>query len=164
MKRFVVEIAARELDVYKEEMERYKLAERIITSAPAAEKNATKKKKKKDVTKPKASATKMSPPSSPKTSPDVDDANFSTPICTDDEEDDEVDYSISSVTRNGHHIPAPPSESDFSKRKVVDCDEDLSFLDPLFQLPDVEGLSLFKRQRCVSPLAFKLSSQQCDWY
>jgi hypothetical protein len=152
----VHEVAERELDEYKEEMEQWKLAENIPLDPPVKK---TVKRKKKTVSKSKATAAKISPPSSPKSSPLVEDdiLDFSTSICTDDEEGgSEVDYSISSVTCNGHHIPSPPSDSDFTGKRKLDndvaCDgEEYSFLDPLFELFDVEFPSPSKRQRCVSP-------------
>jgi hypothetical protein len=154
VKMFVHDVAARELDEYKEEMERWKLAENI-PSDPSVEKKATKKK---SASTPKATAAKISPPSSPKSYQDLNDTSFFTSICTDDEGEDEVDYSISSVTCNGHHVPSPPSESDFTKRKFDETNEDLAFLDPLFQLFDVESPSPCKKQRCVSPPAFPSST------
>lgn len=170
VKKYVHEIAARELDEYKLEMEEYK--QLTGNAVPDSNTSSTPKvtKKRKHVTKKKhkssIAATKISPPSSPQASYDMCDLNFSTSICTDDEGEDEVDYSISSMTRNGHHIPSPPSETDFSK--LVDSDE--AFLDPLFQLSDLEPTQPSrKRQRCVSPPALpdlssahgfsKLSSQ-----
>jgi hypothetical protein len=170
VKKYVHEIAARELDEYKLEMEEYK--QLTGNAVPDSNTSSTPKvtKKRKHVTKKKhkssIAATKISPPSSPQASYDMCDLNFSTSICTDDEGEDEVDYSISSMTRNGHHIPSPPSETDFSK--LVDSDE--AFLDPLFQLSDLEPAQPSrKRQRCVSPPALpdlssahgfsKLSSQ-----
>ena len=171
IKKFVHEIAERELDEYKQEMEQWKLAENIPLDPPVKK---TAKRKKKTVSKSKAAAAKISPPSSPKYSPVVEDdlLEFSTSICTDDEEGgSEVDYSISSVTCNGHHIPSPPSDSDFTAKRKLDndiaCDgEEYSFLDPLFELFDVEFPSPSKRQRCVSPSAnppkndfMRLSSQ-----
>ena len=168
VKKFVHEIAARELDEYKLEMERYKLAENITsdpTPAPTAAKKATTKKRKYVTKKQKAASStattaKISPPSSSDVAYDM---HFATSICTDDEEEDEVDYSISSVTCNGHHIPSPPSESDFSKTKLVDSDE--AFLDPLFQLSHVEQPTMSpsprKKQRCVSPPAF-LPNMDCS--
>jgi len=148
VKKFVHDIAARELYEYKEEMERWKLlAHSDSTSKKAAKKMSASKSK-------ATAAGKISPPSSPKSSLDVNDINFSTTsICTDDEEEeDEVDYSISSLTCNGHHIPSPPSKSDIAKRKFDETNEDLAYLDPLFLLCEVA--SPRKRQRCVSPPAF----------
>lgn len=152
VKKFVHDVAARELDEYKEEMEQWKLAENIPLDPPVAKKAA---KKKKTVSKSKATTAKISPPPSPKSSPIVDNViSFSTSICTDDEEGGQqevVDYSISSVTCNGHHVPSPPSDSDFTAKRTCDeANEDLSFLDPLFELFDVE-FPPSKRQRCVSP-------------
>jgi len=149
----VHDVAARELDEYKEEMEQWKLAENIPLDPPVAKKAA---KKKKTVSKSKATTAKISPPPSPKSSPIVDNViSFSTSICTDDEEGGQqevVDYSISSVTCNGHHVPSPPADSDFTAKRTCDeANEDLSFLDPLFELFDVEFPSPSKRQRCVSP-------------
>jgi len=148
----VHDVAARELDEYKEEMEQWKLAENIPLDPPVAKKAA---KKKKTVSKSKATTAKISPPPSPKSSPIVDNViSFSTSICTDDEEGGQqevVDYSISSVTCNGHHVPSPPADSDFTAKRTCDeANEDLSFLDPLFELFDVE-FPPSKRQRCVSP-------------
>lgn len=159
VKKFVHDVAARELDEYKEEMEQWKLAENIPLEPPVAKKTA--KKKKKVVSKSKPTATKISPPSSPKL----------TSICSDDEGVDAVvDYSISAVTSNGNHIPTPSSsERDFdAKRSFDEMEEDLSFLDPLFQLFDVDvSVPPCKKQRCVSPTAYprstdfsRLSSQQ----
>ena len=160
MKKFVHDVAARELEEYKEEMEQWKLAENIV-DPPVAKK--TSKRKKKTVSKSKAAtATKISPPSSPKSSS----------ISDDECGERVVDYSISSVTCNGHHIPSPSSESDLGPdRSSEDMSEDLSFLDPLFQLFDVE-IPPAKKQRCVSPPVnpqmvyscntdfFRLTSQQ----
>jgi len=162
VKKFVHDVAARELDEYKEEMERWKLAENIPSDPPVAKKAATKKK---SASTSKATAAKISPPSSPKSSSNLNDTSFSTSICTDDETEDEVDYSISSVTCNGHHIPSPPSESDFTKRKFDETAEDLAFLDPLFQLFDVELPSTpLKKQRCVSPPAFPRRTCSTDFF
>lgn len=152
VKKFVHDVAAKELDEYKEEMEQWKLAENIPLDPPVAKKTARKKK---TTSRSKAASAKISPPSSPKSSPVVDNVmSFSTSICTDDEDGAvEVDYSISSVTCNGHHIPSPPSDSECTaKRTLEEANEDLSFLDPLFELFDVEFPSNSnKRQRCVSP-------------
>mmetsp|Transcript_7960 Transcript_7960/g.13195 ORF Transcript_7960/g.13195 Transcript_7960/m.13195 type:complete len:329 (+) Transcript_7960:77-1063(+) len=172
VKKFVHEVAERELDEYKQEMEQWKLAENIPLDPPV--KKTVKKKQKKNASKSKATVAKISPPSSPKSSPVVVDdvLSFSTSICTDDEEGgSEVDYSISSVTCNGNHIPSPSSDNDFtSKRKFEEANdagdgEEYSFLDPLFELFDVE-FPPNKRQRCVSPSAnpprndyMRLSSQ-----
>ena len=153
VKKFVHDVAAKELDEYKEEMEQWKLAENIPLDPPSAKKTARKKK---TASRSKAAASaKISPPSSPKSSPVADNVvSFSTSICTDDEGSSgtEVDYSISSVTCNGHHVPSQPSESECTaKRTFEEANEDLSFLDPLFELFDVEFPSPSKRQRCVSP-------------
>lgn len=155
VKKFVHNVAAKELDEYKEEMERWKLAENIPLDPPVAKKSARKKKK--TTSRTKATSAKVSPPSSPKSSPVADNVvSFSTSICTDDEEGcrAEVDYSISSVTCNGTHVPSSSSDSEFTgKRTFEEANEDLSFLDPLFELFDVECPSTNKRQRCVSPSA-----------
>ena len=159
VKKFVHEVAEKELDEYTQEMEQWKLAENIPLDTPVKK---TAKKKKKTVSKSKATVAKISPPSSPKSSPVVVDdvLSFATSICTDDEDGgNEVDYSISSVTCNGHHIPSAPSDNDLTgKRKFeeangADDGEEYSFLDPLFELFDVEFPSPNKRQRCVSPSA-----------
>eukprot|EP00573_Skeletonema_grethae_P000040 CAMPEP_0201688010 /NCGR_PEP_ID=MMETSP0578-20130828/1805_1 /ASSEMBLY_ACC=CAM_ASM_000663 /TAXON_ID=267565 /ORGANISM="Skeletonema grethea, Strain CCMP 1804" /LENGTH=324 /DNA_ID=CAMNT_0048172199 /DNA_START=119 /DNA_END=1093 /DNA_ORIENTATION=- len=154
VKKFVHDVAAKELDEYKEEMERWKLAENIPLDPPVAKKTA-RKKKSASRSKAATSSAKISPPSSPKSSPVVDNVvSLSTSICTDDEEGAvDVDYSISSVTCNGHHVPSPPSDSECTAKRTFEeaNDEDLSFLDPLFELFDVEFPSSSKRQRCVSP-------------
>lgn len=158
VKKFVHEVAEKELDEYKQEMEQWKLAENIPLDTPVKK---TAKKKKKTVSKSKATVAKISPPSSPKSSPVVVDdvLSFATSICTDDEDGgNEVDYSISSVTCNGHHIPSAPSDNDLTGKRKFDNDdaddgEEYSFLDPLFELFDVEFPSPSKRQRCVSPSA-----------
>lgn len=156
VKKYVHEIAARELDEYKLEMEEYKqLTGNAVSDSNPSSTPTKVTKKRKQVTKRKhkasTAAAKISPPPSPKASYDMCDLKFSTSICTDDEGEDEVDYSISSVTHNGHHIPSPPSETDFSK--LVDFSDE-AFLDPLFQLSDLEPTQpSHKRQRCVSPPA-----------
>jgi len=151
VKKFVHDIAARELDEYNEEMERWKL---LTQSEDSTAKKDTKKM---PMSQSRASAARtVTPPSSPKPSPDVNISFSTTSFCTDDEEeDDEVDYSISSITCSGHHVPSPPSKSDVAKRKFDERNEDLASLDPLFLLCEVgESSSPWKRQRCVSPLAF----------
>lgn len=159
VKKFVHAVASRELDEYKEEMERWKLAENIPLD-PVTKKTT----KKKSSSKSKTTAAQISPPSSPKSSSDVNVVIFSTSICTDDEGENEVDYSISSVTCNGHHIPSPPSDSDFPKKKIDATLEDLAFLDPIFQLFDFESPSPRKRQRCVSPPAFPNRTCSTDFF
>eukprot|EP00984_Skeletonema_dohrnii_P005438 scaffold1911_cov114-Skeletonema_dohrnii-CCMP3373.AAC.2 len=152
VKKFVQGIADKEVDEYrdKEEMRQWKLAENGKSSSDHTAKKTTKKpvtkapKKRKSASKSKAVAAKMiSPPSSSNVSLDVEDISFPTTSISDDEGEDKVDYSISSISCNGHHIPSLTIKG-----------EDLASLDPLL-LFDGDLSPPQKRLRCcVSPPAF----------
>ena len=142
-KRYVTRIAKRELEEYKLEMKHYK----ELTSADAAAAAVKTQPSQADW----ARTTTVSPVASPR--PD----DY---VC--DDIDDGIDYSICTVSSNGHYFPSPCLIDPVT---FIDPDE-LSICDPLFELEDGQ-ISLTKYpfsnslgcMRCVSPV---LSSSSSD--
>jgi hypothetical protein len=142
-KRFVNRIAMRELEEYKLEMKRYK----ELTSAAAAAPATVRTQPSQDVW---ACATTVSPVASPRP------ADY---VC--DDINDEIDYSICTVSNNGHYIP---STCQIDSVTFIHPDE-LSICDPLFELEDGQFLfaqssnsNSFECMRCVSPVSSSSSS------
>ncbi|KAL3823772.1 hypothetical protein ACHAXA_011559 [Cyclostephanos tholiformis] len=151
-KRFVTRIAMRELEEYKLEMKVYKELAASAPSAVIAVPSAfTATIQKQPMPGAWPCATMVSPTASPRP-----DGYFH------DDIDDEIDYSICSVSNNGHYIPSP---CQIDSTKFIHPDE-LSMYDPLFELEDGQYVfaqspisnSLVNMRRCVSPVSSSSSS------
>jgi hypothetical protein len=166
-KRFVTRIATRELEEYKLEMKKYKETSADATSSPvmaiAVPFSSTPSVKKQPSPVVRACATMISPSASPR--PHHDDYFSFCDSC--DDINDEIDYSICTVSNNGHYIP---SLSPIDSATFIHPG-DLSIWDPLFELEDnqyvfarslissclVQSL-ITSMKRCVSPVSSSLSS------
>ena len=66
-------------------------------------------------------------------------------------DEDEIDYSICSVSNNGHYIPCRGPALSCDKINMIDPDE--TICDPLFELDDGLSLQQSTDKRCVSPVS-----------
>lgn len=156
-KRFVSQIAARELDEYKLEMKQYK--ELLASENAASESNNALLPPTIQAFEIADSATvctlcsSTSSPVSPTTQPNQPLQRISSLISVDDDfiadlyscDQDEIDYTICSVNNNGHYIPSPSSA-------VVYPDE--LICDPLYELEaECDNGQHLASKRSVSPLS-----------
>lgn len=158
-KRYVSQIAARELEEYKMEMQQYK--ELIATidesvSAPLNDANVPN-----DAlftaTKPTVDSTALVSVVTPTIQPCQPLNRISSLISLDEDiltafyacdQEDVIDYTICSVNNNGHYIPAPGSD--------LMCLDELA-CDPLYELEDEYNIcNHIETKRCVSPLSFDM--------
>jgi hypothetical protein len=165
-KWFVTRIATRELEEYKLAVKEYKDASAPVApnSVPFSTTPVVQKQPPPAV---RACATMVSPTASPR--PHDDDYFAAASFCGScDDMSDEIDYSICTVSNNGHFMPSPGL---IDSATFIHPD-DLSNYDPLFELED--GQYVFTQssissslvqsvitgmKRCVSPV---LSSSPSD--
>jgi len=176
-KRFVAAIAARELNEYKLEMKHYKKLEQTMGPRPAdVSAAATDAVGTRTVISPGGSPTirpmEVSSSSLPSMMPQLRQPtqfalaetaelvvsltqNFAASASSSSE--DEIDYSICSVSNNGHYIPSPGPASSFNRSFNNTIQTDGTICDPLFELDDGFSFQQSAEKRCVSPLS--LSSE-----
>jgi len=160
-KRYVAKIAAKELGEYKLEMKDYKELTAVATSFPMAEPavtaaaNATVSAMMISPSPTFVSSSYSMPPmqySMPALSADLVlslDQDFS-PANSSDE--DEIDYSICSVSNNGNYIPSPGPALSSMRSNMIHPDG--SICDPLFELEDGQtNVHQPYSKRCVSPVS-----------
>jgi hypothetical protein len=171
-KRFVAQIAARELDVYKIEMQEYKTLCEVAEARSAASSSSPLPKVQRIVSDTTSAATvgaMISPSSSPSPPPiqycmpvapelvlSLDQEFATAPMSADE---DEIDYSICSVNKYGHYLPSP-GPSSLNSMKSIMINPDGSICDPLFELEDGYTSNYVQQQqqyplankRCVSPV------------
>lgn len=170
-KRFVAQIAARELDVYKIEMQEYKTLCEVAEARSAASSSSPLPKVQRIVSDTTSAATvgaMISPSSSPSPPPiqycmpvapelvlSLDQEFATAPMSADE---DEIDYSICSVNKHGHYLPSP-GPSSLNSMKSIMINPDGSICDPLFELEDGYTSNYVQQQqyplankRCVSPV------------
>lgn len=74
-------------------------------------------------------------------------------------DEDEIDYSICSVSNNGHYIPSPPA---LSSNKSNMIHPDGTICDPLFELEDGYSCQQHLDKRCVSPVSCEMNVDDVD--
>jgi len=172
-KIYVSKIAAKELGIYKEEMNYYKASCSTVTTAAKTSVPVAMASAAPDVT----TSAMMVPPSPPPplvTSSHDLSSFFCMPVVSSDivlssgqefsiadaasscssSDEDEIDYSICSLGNNGNYIPSPSPASRFSMDSIMIHDG--SICDPLFELED----EITNTQRCVSPINVDIFSDK----
>jgi len=173
-KRYVTRIAAQELDEYKLEMKEYKELTKNTTASPTpADVIAAAAATVSAMISPSVSSNHtfrpmdVSSSNLPRMMPHFHqpmqympaesaelvlslEQDFAVSASSTDE--DEIDYSICSVSNNGHYIPSPGPAMSSSKRNMIHPDE--TICDPLFELEDGYNFQqpTSKSKRCVSPV------------
>jgi len=74
--------------------------------------------------------------------------DFAAPVSSSSE--DEIDYSICSVSNNGHYIPSPGPAMSSNRSNMIHSDG--TICDPLFELENEYSFQQSVEKRCVSPV------------
>ena len=170
-KQYVTKIASKELAAYKVELIDYnekmaangavtsekKLVPQKVVSAPATVRARKTVSPAKLAPEAVLSSQQVQPPRSVRAvSLDKQFSSGSSPASTNK---DEIDYSICSMSNNGHYIPSPgPFHSGGSNM----IHPDGSICDPLFELEDDGESGRGDVQRCVSPASIEANVDMID--